>query len=104
MQGRDWGLTKTPADCESGVFRSRPSHPSPTSTNPTTFGAYSADKQLGSALGPLGRGQHRQAPRGALAHEQSHFAVDPTLMQPELASRLRPERPTRVTPGNGVLS
>lgn len=94
-------MTKTTADWESGVFRSRPSHSSPTSTNPTTFGAYNADEQIRSALGPPGCGQDWQAPRSALTHEQSHFAVDPTLMQPEPASGARP---LRGTPGNGVLN
>lgn len=88
MRSRGWGLAKTTADWESGVFRSSASHPPPASTSPTTFEAYSADVQLRSALGPPGRGQHRQVPRGALAHKQSHFAVEPTLMQPEPASRL----------------
>lgn len=86
------------------VFRSRPPHLPPTSTSPTTFGAYGADKQLRSALGPARRGQHRQAPRGALAHEQSHFAVGPTLMQPEPASCHRAESTQQCTPGNGVLN
>lgn len=84
------------------VFQSRPSHPPPTSTSPTTFWAYSADEQLRSALGPPSRGQHRQTPRSALTHEQPHFAVDPTLMQPEPVSRQRADQPPRGTPGNGV--
>jgi hypothetical protein len=65
-----------------------PPYPLPTSTSPSTFRAYSADEQLCSTTGPPGRGQHRQAPRGALAHEQSHFAENSTLMQPEPASQL----------------
>lgn len=88
MRATVWGLAKTTADWESRVFRSRASHPPPANTSSTTFGAYSADAQLRSALGPPGRGQNRQAPRVTLAHKQSHFAVVPTLMQPEPASRL----------------
>lgn len=70
------------------AFLPRPGHPPPTSTSPCTFGTHGADEQLCPAPGPPGRSQHRQAPRSSLAHEQSHFTENPTLMQPEPASRL----------------
>lgn len=82
MSGWDWGRrlrTGSPA-CFGPP-------PSPTSTSPTTFGAHGADEQLRPALRPPSRGQHGQRPRGALTHEQSHFAADSTLMQAEPASR-----------------
>lgn len=85
-----------------GVFSVPPGSSTAHQHQQTTFRAYSADKQLRSALGPPGGGQHGQAPRGALAHEQPHFAADPTLMQPEPVSRQWDERPPRSTPGNGV--
>lgn len=66
-----------------------PPHPPPTSNHSTTFGVYGADEQLRPTLGPRGRSQHRQAPGGTLAHEQSHRTSVPTLMQPEPASRFR---------------
>lgn len=69
--------------------------PPPPSSHSSTFWAHGADKQLRLAPGPRGRSQHWQAPRGALAHEQSHLAPEPTLMQPEPASRLRARAPPR---------
>ena len=100
------GLAWRAENCGRGVrrFRSRPSPAPPTSTGPTTLGGHGADEQLRSAPGPPRRGQHGQCPGGALAHEQSHFAVDPTLMQPEPASRWRAARPARSTLGNEVLN
>lgn len=76
-------------------------HPPPTGSHSSTFGAYGADEQLRPTPGPRGRSQHGQAPRGTLAHEQSHRASEPTLMQSEPASRSWVK--LQGTSGNGVL-